>query len=419
MEPEQNIVAPGPSQVPPELKKWHQSKSLIAIGILVVIIALTGWLVLNRQSKTADNSNTNNNPATSTLFSNVNNSVQITSIHNLHDPNATSKITPGSVIMIYLNAPVNFTIPLEGDQYGDGVWVSNGSYSAYLNYISREIDNTPDAKNAIGVYLINSLCPGAETMDCPLDKKVPFIEGEYSLYIKTDKGKTKSNDFKITIESTPATAKYGNFSYVILRSKSACIDQGYDTVDSCDGALGRIDSSTKKYSVLIPSLWKILPELKDTPGLLKLLFSNKDSLFFETFGYSGGEGFRYSIGYYRYDFFSNKLTKLDWTEGNCPVMSPDGAYLADYYEITGGTQIKVFSLAENKYIYSTTLPASQSVNDGTYGMGCNTSIKFDDNDTLTYTIFDASKPNDGEAPYPVITEKKKTFPTVIQMFPSQ
>jgi hypothetical protein len=100
-------------------------------------------------------------------------------------------------------------------------------------------------------------------------------------------------------------------------------------------------------------------------------------------------------------------------------MSPDGAYLADYYEITGGTQIKVFSLAENKYIYSTTLPASQSVNDGTYGMGCNTSIKFDDNDTLTYTIFDASKPNDGEAPYPVITKKKKTFPTVMQMFPSQ
>ncbi len=417
LEPNNQTIPP---QIPLQAKKWYQHRGIIVVGALLILTALVSWLALSRQPKTEPVVvNQNEVSSASTSPSNVSDAVQITSIHDLHVANATTKISPGSVIMIYWNAPAGYSIPLTGDKNGDGVWVSNGSYSAYLNYVSREIDNTPDAKNATGVYLVDALCPGAETMDCSLDKKIPFTEGEYALYIKTDDGKTKSKDFKITILSTPSAANYGNVSYTIFNSKTECSDQGYNTVDYCNGALGKVDGSTKKYSVIIPNLWKTLPELKDTPGLMKLLFSNKDNLFFEVFGITGGEGFAFDIGYYRYDLLSNGITKLEWASGNCTAASPDGAYLADDYDVSGKTQIKVFSLADNKYVWSTTLPASQSVNDGTYGMGCNSSLKFDNDDTLTYTIFDASKPSDGQIPYTAITDKKQPFPTVTQMFPAK
>jgi hypothetical protein len=319
--------------------------------------------------------------------------LQIVSINDSPDAVPTDSISPNSLITIYWSAPENSNLTLTGDQFGDGFWISNGKDSAYLDDVNNYLVSTAQGEDAAEIYFPNALCPGAENISCSLSSEVPFSSGKYFFYIKSDEGKARSKNHDILIDTNDSNATYGSITYMVLNSISGCGNAGMiDNEDYgyCDGALGQLDNVTKKYSVLIPDLWQVVPGLSSNEEVA-LLFAEQGSVFFNANAISGGEEFIYANGYYRYDIGSGQLTKLSYQVGNCPVISNDNSYIADDYTASSTVEVKVFSLEADKYIYSTDLLPTESLNNGQDGMSCDDGFTWNNNDELSYTIYDASQ----------------------------
>jgi hypothetical protein len=166
-------------------------------------------------------------PTIPTLASTTNNSVpsgriQITNI-------SPSTVSAGDSITISGSGFSALHLPLcnQGCSYppdssfGDGIWLTNGTYSANLFESRASISD-----NSIIVPLPSAVCLGyeqhgpsgycysfASTSSVPL----VFASGTYSLYIKGDNGTVKSNSMPIQITplvaSTSGWATYTNSQY--------------------------------------------------------------------------------------------------------------------------------------------------------------------------------------------------------------
>ena len=409
-----------PTPTLPTAKKWYRHKGFIIIFVLSMVAAVLIWvyLTLNQRQDYVpimgihkQKTLTQNKP-TITPSTKITSSLDSFEVLSIRDPYGTgplATISPDSEIEIYWTGLSTSTISTDGDQFGDGFWLSNGVNSIFLeNQKSREIYQPEETQSMTVVYIPSALCPGAETLDCSVGEPVPFTAGVYSLNLKQDQGGQKSRNYDIFAAAQPPDIGYKNFLYFILDDKSQCSDRGYDTVDYCNGSIGQLNNSINQYTVLIPDLWKLIPELETTPGLTQLLFAEQNTIFLKTYGYGGGEGFVFDINFYRYNIQLQKLMKLDYSEGYCAAPSPDNVYMADSINNPdNSTELRVFNLDQNKTVYTLNFPTTQSLGDGTNGMGCNSSVSWDKDkgDTLTYTVYDASKQSDGETPYLTIEEK--------------
>jgi hypothetical protein len=79
-------------------------------------------------------------------------------------------------------------VPREGDQYRDGVWLSNGRYSANLYNSSTSFADNGDMITSVP----RTVCPGAESSTCAPNQAIPTPPGDYFIYVKVASGTFKS-----------------------------------------------------------------------------------------------------------------------------------------------------------------------------------------------------------------------------------
>jgi len=116
--------------------------------------------------------------------------------------------TQGSAITITGSGFASLNLPTGSDQYGDGVWLTNGSYSMGMN-VAVQNDNIMTATLPIG------LCPGTEPPSCSSNFETQNVPaGGYSIYIKSNNGQNVSNKFTFAVVTLVSPAPTGGGEYV-------------------------------------------------------------------------------------------------------------------------------------------------------------------------------------------------------------
>ena len=142
---------------------------------------------------------------------------------------STNTLTTPNITQLSANSgPVNTSVavngsgflslaglPLGGDQYGDGIWISNGSYSAnlFVGFSSEKgITNGVNNDNTFYVTIPALVCPGVEANSCSSAFQTALTPGVYSIYTKSNNGQNLSNKVTFNVTTGTASATTGNIN---------------------------------------------------------------------------------------------------------------------------------------------------------------------------------------------------------------
>lgn len=104
-------------------------------------------------------------------------------------------------------------MPPINDQYSDGVWLSNGKYSANLYIASTSFILNGGDNDFMYAKIPKMVCPGAESATCSPNLMIPTPFGNYSIYIKLANGTFKSDIYQFTVVPVVSPPPRGREDY--------------------------------------------------------------------------------------------------------------------------------------------------------------------------------------------------------------
>ncbi|HVM76568.1 MAG TPA: hypothetical protein VMU07_00175 [Candidatus Paceibacterota bacterium] len=283
-----------------------------------------------------------------------------------------------------------------------GVWYYLADNFSGVDVVNSPVATLPPQNTSTSVALTSTTTSSASTS---LDLNVSGTSSDpllKSLSENSIQGAGAGSQISSSLNASGTT-------YQTLFNTTRCVkDSDRFTGPGCDIALVATDKATHEQTVVVPSFWQAIPQLKSTAyGQVDILYADSNNIYLNVYSQSQTGA---PVGFFKMSLADNQVAKLGFTGSLiCTVISPDDHYVAGDTQNGSSSNVEVFSFGQNKDVFTKTLTLPQTLWNGSIGPGCNLGISWIATDTMQYVIYDSSNPNT-DGMFPILKKATSSFP---------